>query len=71
MEDVQGRLDGIRELLREAVGRWPCRGLLYPIAGSAVEVELDPAACTQEVTEAVALNEKALRRARRRAHLEK
>jgi hypothetical protein len=42
-------------LVHEAVGRWPRRGLLYPIAGSPVEVELDPAACTREAIEAVAL----------------
>lgn len=42
-------------LVHEATGRWPRRGLLYPIAGPPVEVDIDSAACVQEATEAVAL----------------
>ncbi len=42
-------------LVHEATRRWPRRGFLYPIAGPPVDVALDPAACTQEATEAVAL----------------
>jgi hypothetical protein len=42
-------------LIHEATGRWPRRGLLYPIAGPPVEIDVDPPACVQEATEAVAL----------------
>lgn len=42
-------------LVHEATGCWLRRGLLYPIAGPHVEVDVDPSACVQEATEAVAL----------------
>lgn len=42
-------------LVHEAAARWPRRGLLYPIAGPPVEVELDPESCQKEAEEAVAL----------------
>jgi hypothetical protein len=42
-------------LIHEATGRWPRRGLLYPIAGPPVEVDVDPVACVQEANETVAL----------------
>lgn len=42
-------------LVHEATGKWARRGLLYPIAGPPVIVNLDPVACTTEAQEAVAL----------------
>jgi len=42
-------------LIHHATGRWAQRGLLYPIAGPPVQVNLEPGACTHEATEAVEL----------------
>ncbi|MBI2930712.1 MAG: PD-(D/E)XK nuclease family protein [Planctomycetes bacterium] len=42
-------------LVKEALGSWPIRGLLLPLAGTGVEVSLHPAECEQEVLEAIAL----------------
>jgi len=42
-------------LVKEALGWWPVRGLLLPLAGSGVEVALEPAECEREALEAVAL----------------
>jgi hypothetical protein len=44
-------------LVKEALGWWPVRGLLLPLAGSGVEVALEPAECEREALEAVALLE--------------
>lgn len=42
-------------LAHSATGTWPKRGLLYPLAGSPVVVELDPSDCEREAEEAVNL----------------
>jgi hypothetical protein len=42
-------------LVHETLGWWPRRGVLLPMHGAAVEVELDPAACEAEAASAVAL----------------
>jgi RecB family exonuclease len=42
-------------LVHAATGCWPRRGLLYPLAGPPVMVELEPHACEAEASEAVAL----------------
>lgn len=42
-------------LVHETLGWWPKGGILYPLGGKSVEVELDPAACSQEAKEAVEL----------------
>lgn len=42
-------------LVKEALGWWPLRGLLLPLAGVGVEVALEPAECQREALEAVAL----------------
>lgn len=44
-------------LANETLGWWPQRGILYPLGGKSVEVELDPAVCSQEAKEAVELLE--------------
>jgi hypothetical protein len=45
-------------LVHEKTGRWPRRGLLYPIAGPPVDIDLDPAVCAEEAAKAVALLER-------------
>ncbi len=45
-------------LVHEATGHWPRRGLLYPLAGPPVAVDLEPAACETEATEAITLLER-------------
>ena len=42
-------------LVKEKLGAYPGRGLLIPLGGAAVEVELQPTDCEREATEAVAL----------------
>jgi len=42
-------------LLHEATGQWAKRGILYPIAGPPVVVDLDASACRNEAEESVAL----------------
>lgn len=42
-------------LVKEALGYWPERGILLPVAGAGVEIALDPSECTREATEAVAV----------------
>lgn len=42
-------------LAHEATGRWPRRGLLFPLAGPAVIVDLEPSDCQKEAEEAVNL----------------
>lgn len=42
-------------LVKEKLGWWPLRGLLLPLAGAGIEVELDPLECAREATEAVEL----------------
>jgi hypothetical protein len=42
-------------LAHETLGWWPQRGVLYPLGGRSVEVDLDPVACSQEAKEAVEL----------------
>jgi CRISPR/Cas system-associated exonuclease Cas4 (RecB family) len=40
-------------LVKEATGEWPHRGVLLPLAGPGVEVQLDPVECEREAREAV------------------
>jgi hypothetical protein len=40
-------------LVRQALGWWPRRGLILPLAGAGVEVALEPAECEREAFEAV------------------
>jgi hypothetical protein len=42
-------------LVRQALGRWLRRGVLLPLVGAGVQVELDPAECEREAAESVAL----------------
>src|ERR1044071_1829747 len=42
-------------LVKETVGWWPKRGVLLPLAGDAVSVDLKPEECEQEALKAVAL----------------
>jgi hypothetical protein len=42
-------------LVKERTGRWPGRGVLLPMEGSPLEVELEPAACECAAAEAVGL----------------
>lgn len=42
-------------LVRQNLGWWPKRGVLLPLGGAGVEVELEPAECEREASEAVAL----------------
>jgi hypothetical protein len=42
-------------LVKENLGWWPRRGLLFPVAGPGVEVALEPSECEREANEAVAL----------------
>lgn len=42
-------------LVRQALGRWLSRGVLLPLVGAGVHVELDPAECEREAAESVAL----------------
>ncbi len=44
-------------LVRETLGWWPRRGLLLPMIGSPVEVDLEPGDCEKEAAEAVHLLE--------------
>jgi hypothetical protein len=45
-------------LVRSATGKWPRRGLLFPLAGSAVIVDIEPTQCETEAAEAVKLLER-------------
>lgn len=45
-------------LAHENLGWWPTKGTLLPLGGAGVEVELDPATCTREATEAITLLER-------------
>ena len=42
-------------LVKERTGRWPVRGVLLPMEGPPLEVELEPAACDRASAEAVSL----------------
>jgi hypothetical protein len=42
-------------LVRETLGWWPRRGVLFPMTGSPVEVDLDPDECTKEAKAVVRL----------------
>lgn len=42
-------------LVHDVTGRWPRIGLLYPIAGPPVAIEIDPAQCEDEAIKAVEL----------------
>lgn len=42
-------------LVRQALGSWPVRGVLLPVAGPGVEIELTPADCEGAAFEAVSL----------------
>ena len=42
-------------LVHSATGEWPKRGILLPLSGPEVVVDLDPAECEREATEAVRL----------------
>lgn len=42
-------------LVRQNLGWWPKRGVLLPLGGAGVEVELEPSECEREAVEAVAL----------------
>lgn len=42
-------------LVKENLGMWPSRGVLLPMSGGRIEVELDPESCTRVATEAVSL----------------
>jgi RecB family exonuclease len=42
-------------LVNERTGRWPARGVLLPMEGPPLEVELEPAACERAAAEAVSL----------------
>lgn len=42
-------------LVQAATGQWPRRGLLFPLAGAPVVVNLEPAECETEATETVRL----------------
>ena len=44
-------------LVKANLGWWPARGLLLPLAGAGVEVELQPSECEREATEAIALHD--------------
>jgi hypothetical protein len=42
-------------LVKECTGRWPTRGVLLPMEGPPLEVELEPAACERIATDALEL----------------
>lgn len=42
-------------LVKESTGRWPARGVLLPMEGPPLEVELEPLACERAAAEAVSL----------------
>ncbi len=42
-------------LVKERTGRWPTRGMLLPMEGPPLEVELEPAACERAAAEALNL----------------
>ncbi len=42
-------------LVKQVLGWWPRRGLILPLAGPGVEVDVEPADCERETLEAVAL----------------
>ncbi|MEW6071064.1 MAG: PD-(D/E)XK nuclease family protein [Planctomycetota bacterium] len=42
-------------LVKERTGRWPARGVLLPMEGPPLEVELEPLACERAAAEAVSL----------------
>lgn len=42
-------------LVKDALGKWPKRGVLLPLAGVGVDITLDPSDCIREATDAVAL----------------
>lgn len=42
-------------LVKQKLGWWPKRGVLLPLGGAGVEVELEPSECEREASEAVAL----------------
>jgi hypothetical protein len=44
-------------LVKQKLGWWPQRGVLLPLGGAGVEVELEPSECEQEANEAIALLE--------------
>jgi hypothetical protein len=44
-------------LVKQKLGWWPQRGVLLPLGGAGVEVELEPPECEQEANEAIALLE--------------
>jgi hypothetical protein len=44
-------------LVKQNLGWWPRRGVLLPLGGAQVEVELDPAECERDANEAIALLE--------------
>jgi len=42
-------------LARERMGKWPARGVLLPMAGPPLEIDLEPAACERAASEALHL----------------
>lgn len=42
-------------LVKERTGRWPTRGVLLPMEGPPLEIELEPVACERAAAEAVSL----------------
>lgn len=42
-------------LMRERTGKWPARGVLLPMEGPPLEIELEPAACERAAAEALDL----------------
>lgn len=42
-------------LVKQRLGWWPKRGVLLPLGGAGVEVELEPSECEREASDAVAL----------------
>lgn len=42
-------------LIKQKLGWWPKRGVLLPLGGAGVEVELEPSECEREASDAVAL----------------
>jgi len=42
-------------LVKQKLGWWPKRGVLLPLGGAGVEVELEPSECEREASDAVAL----------------
>jgi hypothetical protein len=45
-------------LIHETNGWWPARGVLIPMQGEPVEIDIDPATCESEVSEALSLLER-------------